>query len=138
MHENLSREQHVKGSSDRTFGFVFVAAFAVIALWPLFSAGSPRWWAAVVAVGFGLVAVARPALLANLNRLWMKLGLLLGRVVSPIALGVLFYGVFTPLGSLMRATGKDPLHLARDRAAATYWRTREPPGPPPNSMERQF
>lgn len=127
-HEDLTRNQHIEGSSDRVFGLVFAGVFIAIAGWPLFRGESPRWWAAGAAALFALVALAKPALLAGLNRLWIKLGVLLGKVVSPIALGVLFYGVFTPLGVVMRLTGKDPLRLKRDPAAASYWIPREPPG----------
>lgn len=137
-HEDLSREEHIEGSSDRSFGFVFAAVFALIALWPLLHQGGVRVWALVVAAAFALIAVVRPALLATPNRLWMKLGLLLGKIVAPIALGILFYAVLTPLGVLMRMTGKDPLRLKRDPSAASYWIPREPPGPPPGSMTNQF
>jgi len=137
-HENLTRDQHVKGSSDRAFGWVFTAVFAIIAAWPLLHAGPPRWWAAAIAAAFALVTLVRPSLLAAPNRAWMKLGLLLGAIVSPIALGILFYAVFTPMALVMRALGKDPLRLKRDSGAASYWRRREPPGPPPTSMDRPF
>lgn len=137
-HENLARDQHVKGSSDRAFGFVFTVVFAIIAAWPLMDGGAPRWWAAGIALAFAVIAIVRPSLLAALNRWWMKFGLLLGAIVSPIALGVLFYGVFMPIGAIMRLAGKDPLRLARDPGAASYWQGREPPGPRPDSMDRQF
>ena len=137
-HENLSREEHVEGSSDRTFGLVFAGFFAIIAAWPLIASGAPRWWAAGTAAAFALVALAAPRVLAPLNRWWMKLGLLLGRIVSPIALGILFYGVFTPIGGLMRLAGKDPLKLRRDPQAASYWTVRQPPGPRRDSMNQQF
>lgn len=137
-HENLSREQRIDGSTDRAFGFVFASVFVIVAGWPLVSGAGPRWWAAAVAGAFALVAVLRPSLLAVPNRWWMKLGLLLGAIVSPVALGVLFYGVFTPIGAIIRLTGRDPLRLARDAEASSYWSGREPPGPPPQSMERQF
>ena len=85
-HEDLAREQEVEGSSDRSFGVVFAVVFLVIGGWPLWYGEAPRWWAAGVAAVFALIAMLRPALLAGLNRQWMKLGVLLGKVVSPIAL----------------------------------------------------
>lgn len=137
-HEDLTREEHVEGSSDRSFGFVFAAVFAIIAVWPLWHGQALRWWALAVAVGFALVAVVVPKVLALPSRLWLKLGLLLGKIVAPIALGILFYVVFMPIGLLMRLLGKDPLKLKREPSATTYWVNREPPGPPPTSMTNQF
>jgi hypothetical protein len=137
-HEDLTREQYVEGSSDRSFGLVIAAVLLLVALGPLRHGHTPRWWALAVAVMFALVALAKPALLARLNRLWMKLGILLGKVVSPIALGILFYGVLTPLAVVIRLTGKDPLRLKLDPAADSYWILRKPPGPPPDSMTNQF
>lgn len=137
-HENLIREEHVEGSSDRTFGLVMAAAFVVVACWPLLSRAGVRWWAIAIAAVFAVLSLARPALLSGLNRQWMKLGLLLGKIVSPIALGVLFYAVLTPMGFVIRALGKDPLKLKFDPAAESYWQRRTPPGPPPDSMTNQF
>src|SRR5467141_2957701 len=126
-HEDLTREQHAEGSSDRVFGLVFAAAFLVIAAWPLLHGETLRWWASGVAAALALIAVCKPALLGGLNRLWIKLGIVLGKVVSPIALAVLFYGVLTPVGA-----------LKQDPGAQSYWMPREPPGPPPDSMTNQF
>ncbi|MDH4234372.1 MAG: SxtJ family membrane protein [Gallionella sp.] len=137
-HEYLNRDQHIEGSSDRAFGWVFAGVFLVIAAWPLFHGEALRWWSVGVAAAFALVALVKPALLAVLNKLWMKLGILLGKVVSPIALGILFYGVFTPIGALIRLTGKDPLRLKFDPDTKSYWIPRDPPGPPPGSMNNQF
>ena len=137
-HEDLTREQHAEGSSDRVFGLVFAAAFLVIAAWPSLHGEALRWWASGVAAGLALIAVFKPALLGGLNRLWIKLGVLLGKVVSPIALAVLFYGVLTPVGALMRLAGNDTLRLKQDPGAQSYWMPREPPGPPPDSMTNQF
>ena len=137
-HEELNREQHVEGSSDRVFGLVFAAVFLIIAGWPLFHGEAIRWWSIGVAIVFTLVALVKPALLAGLNRLWMKLGILLGKVVSPIALGILFYVVITPIGVMIRLAGKDPLRLKFEPDADSYWILREPPGPPPGSMTQQF
>jgi hypothetical protein len=137
-HEDLNRDQQVEGSSDRSFGVVFAIVFLLIAAWPLLQGAAPRWWALGGSAAFALVAVLRPRLLAGLNRWWIKLGIFLGKVVSPVALGILFYGVLVPTGVAMRIAGKDPLRLKRDAAAATYWIRRTPPGPPPDSMTNQF
>ena len=137
-HENLQREHAVEGSSNRSFGFVFAAFFALIGAWPLLSHSSPRWWSLAVAAVFALVALVKADLLAVPNRLWLQLGLLLGRIVSPIALGLLFFLAVTPIGFIMRLAGKDPLLLKRDTGAASYWRPRDPPGPRPDSMTQQF
>ena len=137
-HEDLNRQEDVEGSSDRSFGVVFACVFLIIAAWPLLQSGAPRWWAAGVAAVFAVVALARPALLAPLNSIWMKFGILLGKIVAPIALGILFFVIITPLAMVMRLVGKDPLSLKQDNQANSYWVKREPPGPPPNSMTNQF
>ena len=137
-HEDLSREQEAEGSSDRSFGLVFAVVFFLIAAWPLLHGGKLRWWAVGIGLLFALVAATRPRLLGGLNRWWIKLGVLLGKLISPIALGVLFFGVIVPVGVVMRMAGKDPLRLKRDNSAASYWIARTPPGPPPDSMTNQF
>ena len=137
-HEDMSREDEVEGSSDRAFGLVFAAVFLIIATLPLLHAGHVRWWSVGVSAAFALVSFVMPSVLAVPNRLWMKLGLLMAKVVSPIALGILFYLVFMPVGLVMRLAGKDPLRLKFDPAAKSYWIDRDPPGPPPNSMTNQF
>jgi hypothetical protein len=117
---------------------VFAVVFLIVAAWPLLSKEPPRWWALAISAAFALIAALRPALLAALNRWWTKLGLVLAAIVSPIALGILFFGIVSPLGALSRLMGKDPLHLKRDASAPSYWIPREPPGPPPTSMTNQF
>jgi len=137
-HEDLGRSEHVEGSSDRSFGFVFAGVFFLISAWPLLHGQGLRWWAFGAAVAFALIAVIRPKLLAGPNRLWAKLGVLLGKLVSPIALGILFYGAVLPVGVAMRLTGKDPMRRKRDANAPSYWIPRDPPGPPPDSMRNLF
>lgn len=137
-HEDFSREETIEGSSDRAFGLVFAAAFGVIGALPLLSSAPVRWWALALAGLFALAALAFPSLLGPLNRWWMRLGVLLGRVVGPVALGILFYAIFSPTGFIMRLAGKDPLRLRRAPAADSYWIGRQPPGPPPDSMTNQF
>lgn len=137
-HESLHRQQHVEGSSDRGFGLVFAAVFVIIASWPLIHAQAPRWWAFGLAAVLAAIAAAKPGLLARANRLWIRFGVVLGNVVGPLAVGVLFYTIVAPLGFVMRLTGKDPLRLNLDRAADSYWIARKPPGPPPDSLTNQF
>jgi hypothetical protein len=138
MHEDFSRTQHVKGSSNRAFGWTFVAVFTFVGLWPLGSNGAMRWWAVIVAALVMIATLAMPALLTIPNRIWLRFGLLLHRVVSPIALGLMFYIVITPVGLLMRAMGKDLLCLRRGDPSGSYWIRRDPPGPKPSSMSKQF
>lgn len=137
-HESLQRERQVEGSSNRSFGIVFAVVFAIIALFPLLFGGALRWWSVVIALAFLALALLAPATLAPLNRIWMRFGLLLHKIVSPIVLGIMFFLVVTPIGLLMRATGKDPLRLRLDKSARTYWIDRTPPGPKPESLTDQF
>lgn len=137
-HEDLSRAQTVKASSDRFFGLTFFVVLLVIALWPLLSQGAVRPVALGIALAFLAVSLAAPAWLAPLNRLWLKFGELLHRITSPIILGVMFFGVITPVGWLMRLAGKDLLSLKFDRSASSYWVRREPPGPEKSSLKQQF
>ena len=137
-HEKLSRDEETKGSSSRAFGFVFAVVFLVIAIWPLASAGPPRQWALWVAMAFGVIALIAPKLLAWPNRLWLRFGLLLHRVISPVALALIFYVAVMPVGLVLRLLGKDLLRLRRRPEATTYWIERMPPWPPPDSLKNQF
>jgi predicted membrane metal-binding protein len=138
LHENFERDEENLGSTDRGFGQVFAGVFALVAafkwwfdnsLWP--------WWLTGATV-FLVLAYAAPKTLAPLNRLWMKFGLLLYRIVNPLTMGFLFFLVMTPMGVVMRVFGKDFLRRRRDPAAPSYWILREPPGPAPDSMKNQF
>jgi hypothetical protein len=112
--------------------------FLIVALLPMLSGGTVRWWSATVATVFGALALLAARALGPLNKLWTQLGLLLHRIANPVVLGVMFFIVVTPTGILMRITGKDPLRLKRDDAASTYWIERDPPGPSPESFRDQF
>lgn len=137
-HEALRRDETAQPSSDRTFGLVFVVVFLALGLLPLLSHRGVRVWSLVVAGVLLLIALTAPAVLAPLNRLWMRFGALLHGIVSPLVLGVMFFGVITPMGLVMRALGKDPLRLRADAGAASYWVQRTPPGPARDSFKRQF
>lgn len=137
-HESFERGEEVKTSSDRSFGVVFTIVFALIGLWPLMADGAVRWWSLMVAAAFLLIALARPVLLAPLNRLWSRFGLLLHKITNPIIMGLVFYFAVTPTALIMRAMGKDPLNRRIDKSAKSYWIDRQPPGPEPETMKQQF
>src|SRR5467141_1274294 len=101
LHEDLGRHQTVEGSSNRSFGLVFTVAFALLALAPLRHHQPVRLWAAGASGLFLALSLAAPVVLGPLNALWLRLGLLLGRIVTPITLGVMFFVVFTPIGLLL-------------------------------------
>ena len=137
-HERLHDDEEIKASSNRTFGFTIAVAVLILGALPLLSQRQPIWWLWGVAVVFALAAWLRPASLSTLNRWWMTLGLLLGRIVGPIAMGIMFYLVITPIGLIMRLTGKATMRARFDRNATTYWLKRDPPGPPSDSLNNQF
>jgi len=139
MHENLQRRERIEGSSDRSFGLTFAAFFALVAFLPLLrSSHQPRWWAASIAIVFALLALLWPKRLAVPNRLWLRFGLLLHAVISPIVLALLFYAAIVPIGLLKRIFGNDALRLRADRAADSYWITRDSSDSVPGSMKHQF
>ena len=139
MHENLNRREEVQGSSNRSFGLVFVAVFTLIAITPwVFDSGPIRIWAGVISIFLFFTSIVTPRILAPLNRLWTKFGLLLHHLVNPILMGLIFFLAVTPTAFVFKVLGKNPLHLKFDPAAETYWIDRDPPGPSPNSMSQQF
>ena len=107
LHEDWSREETIKSSSNRTFGLVFTVFFAIVAFLPLLRGHGARGWAAVASGVSLLLALLAPKVLAPFNRAWTLLGMLLHRITNPIILGILFYLVFTPMGWLLRRLGKD-------------------------------
>ena len=144
-HERL-QGHGVKMGSDRGFGLVFAAAFALIGVWPALELGwiprldpaSLRLWALVIAGAFLGLAFAAPALLNPLNRLWFAFGLLLSKVMTPVVLGLLYALTVVPTGLIMRLRGRDLLSLRIDKARKSYWIVREPPGPARGTMSNQF
>lgn len=141
-HERAGRAPAPAPSSDRAFGLVMVVAFFALGALPMLGGRPFRAWAFAVSAGFLVLSLAAPGLLAPLHFLWQRLGSLLRRFVQPVAqtviLGGIYFGVVTPIALLGRALGKDPLRLSRAPSAKTYWILREPPGPAPDSLTRQF
>jgi hypothetical protein len=121
--------------SERGFGLLFAFVFLALAIWPLLQGAPLRLWALVAAAALLLVAIAMPAMLRVPNRLWFRFGLLLGSLVGPVVLAVIFFLAVVPIGLAMRALGKDPLRLKRDPEARSYWIERSGPM---GSMRNQF
>jgi len=136
--ENSQREERIEGSSDRVFGLIFASFFAIIAFLPILSGGQVRVWALAIAVVFLFLGLIWPLSLSRLNRLWMRLGLLLGKIVSPVALGVVFYLTVMPIGLVLRLLGRNPLPLNFNPSVSSYWVQRIPPGPDPSTLDKQF
>ncbi len=123
--------------SERTFGLVWAALFAVLGAWPLVSGEPPRVLLLAAALVLTVISVVAPRLLAPLNIAWHRLGLALHRIVSPVVLGALFYVVVTPMGVAMRLANKNLLQR-RKPERSTYWEARDPAGPGRGSMRDQF
>jgi hypothetical protein len=136
-HEFGARAMSAEASSDRSFGLVFAAVFVLLAAYNAWRGGAWPLYLAIAAA-FLAVALVAPKCLAPLNRLWTRFGLILSMIVSPIVLALMFFLVVTPVGVLMRLTGKDPLRLRQDSETGSYWIVREPPGPSGESMGQQF
>ena len=117
---------------------VFSVVFLLFGFYPLLGGETIRFWSLVVAGIFLLLALAIPGVLAPANRLWMKFGKLLYRIISPFALLIVFFAIVLPTAFVMRLLGKDPLLLRRDPKAKSYWIRREPPGPSAESLNDQF
>ena len=113
------------------------AAFAIYSLWPLWRREQPRWWALAIAASFTLLGWLAPKVLAPLNRVWLAFGKLISKVTSPIVLGLVYFGVFTPMAFLLRRMGKDLLRLSGVERSS-YWIDRTPPGPDPKTIVNQF
>jgi hypothetical protein len=137
-HEDLNRAQEVTQTSERFFGLTFSVVFLLIGLYPLIQGLGPRPWSLALALLFLGLALWAPGLLRPVNTLWLRFGDLLHSITSPLILGLMFYLVITPIGLLLRLAGKDPLRLRPDPASTSYWIRREPPGPPRDSLHRQF
>ena len=134
-HEPI-RDEEVVGPSNRSFGLVFAGVFALVALLPLWRGADPRWWALAVSVLFGVLALLVPAVLTPANRVWLKIGLLLHRIVNPLVMGVVFYLVVTPFGFVMRRLNPNLVRRLRpDPAASSYWIARERSA---SSLDQQF
>ena len=121
----------------RHFGLIVGGIFGVIGFWPMvFRGQGPRLWALAIAVALVIPAVVLPRSLTRVHRVWMAVGETLGWINTSILLSVVFYGIVTPMGIIMRCLGRDPMHRRFDPGAATY-RVLKPVRPGAH-MTRQF
>jgi hypothetical protein len=116
--------------SDRSFGWTFTGVFALVSFF--------QPWLLALAAATAVVTMIRAHWLAPFKRVWMKFGELLHHVVSPVVLGVIYFGVFTPVALGMRAFGRDAMCRRFEPARPSYWVRRDPPGPPDNSFRDMF
>ena len=125
----------IKISSNRNFGLFFFVVFLIVGIWPLTSGESIRIWFINISAIFLILGLMNSKLLTPLNKLWLKLGIILGIVIAPIAMGVVFFLVVTPIGLVMRLLGKDLINKKYDKKIKTYWIDRDKNI---GSMKKQF
>ena len=124
----------IKISSNRSFGIVFFIVFLLIALYPLLKDNDLRIWSLLISFIFLALGLINSKILTPLNRLWFKFGLLLGRFISPLIMGIIFFVVVTPIGIIMRLLKKDLLNLKYNKKE-TYWIDKSGPK---SKMKNQF
>ena len=124
----------IKISSNRSFGIVFFIVFILIALYPLLNGQEIRFWALIISAVFLILGLLKSKLLTPLNKLWFRFGIFLGKIISPIIMGLIFFLVVTPIGLIMRLLGKDVLNLKYNKERS-YWIEKDGPK---SKMKNQF
>ena len=125
----------IKLGSNRSFGIVFFIVFVLIAIYPLINQGEVRIWSLIISFLFLFFGLLNSKILTPLNKLWFRFGLFLGKIISPIIMGVIFFLVVTPIGLLMRFFGKDVLNLKLNKKKSSYWIEKDGPK---SKMKNQF
>lgn len=124
--------------TNRKFGWFFAAVFAAFGAYAYWKAwGGVSVAALILSTLFAAVTLVAPQLLSPLNRLWYGLGLLLGKIVSPVMLGIIFFVLITPISLITRLFGRDELKIKK-RSVDSYWVDRSPPGPSSESFKNQY
>ncbi len=124
----------IKISSNRSFGIVFFVVFLLIAFYPLTYGGEIRIWSLIISILFLILGLLNSKILTPLNKLWFKFGLFLGKIISPVIMGIIFFLVVTPIGLIMRFMGKDLLNLKYNKNKS-YWIEKNGPK---SKMKNQF
>ena len=124
----------IKIGSNKSFGIVFFIVFLLIATYPLINNGELRIWSLILSLAFLILGLLNSKILYPLNKIWFKFGLLLGRIVSPLVMVIIFFLVVTPIGLLMRILNKDLLNLKFNKSKS-YWIEKNEPK---SKMKNQF
>ena len=124
----------IKIGSNRSFGIVFFVVFLIIATYPLINADELRLWSLIISIVFLFLGLVNSKILNPLNKLWFKFGIFLGKIISPLVMGIIFFLVVTPIGLLMRLLNKDLLNL-RFNNNSSYWIEKTEPK---SKMKNQF
>jgi len=114
------KNSNIKIGSNKSFGIVFFLFFLIVSIFPLFKDGNTRIWSFILSLIFLILGLINSEFLTPLNQLWFKVGLLLGKLISPIVMGLVFFIVVTPTGLIMKLLKKDILKL-RKNSSKTYW-----------------
>ena len=131
----MLNNKKIEKSTNRSFGLVFFIVFLIIGLWPLANGGSVRFWSLIIALIFLFLGILNSKILTPLNVLWSKFGELLGIVIAPIVMGIIFFLIVTPTGLIMRMFGKDLLRNKFQINNESYWIKKEKNK---SSMKKQF
>ena len=130
----MNKNNYIKISSNKSFGLVFFIFFMIITIYPLKSGGELRYWSLILSFIFLVLGLLNSSVLSPLNKAWFKFGLLLGSIVSPIVMGLIFFGVITPIALIMKFLRKDLLSLKQNNNS-TYWIEKNGPK---STMKNQF
>ena len=114
------KNSKIKIGSNKSFGIVFFTVFLIIAIWPLLNGYEIRYWSLIISIVFLLLGILNSKILTPLNKIWFKIGILLGNVISPIVMSIIFFLVVTPTSFIMKILGKDLLNLKKN-TKNSYW-----------------
>ena len=114
------KKNKIKISTNKSFGIVFFIFFLFIATYPLMNNEDIRIWSIIIAITFLILGLFNSRILTPLNKIWFRFGILLGNLISPIIMGIIFFLIITPTSLIMKILGKNLLNLKRNNKS-TYW-----------------
>ena len=114
------QQKSIKINSNKSFGIVFFIVFFIVSVFPLLHEGNVRIWSIIIAIIFLVLVLLNSKILTPLNRIWFRFGILLGSLVSPIVMSIVFFAVVTPISFMMKLFNKNLLTLKKDNKSS-YW-----------------